>query len=126
MPSGMDVRAIITRLNQSADDSVGGAQLTGTTVFQCVASSFQEKAPSMLLVQQGIETQKIAVALVRPATMDVKERDQFKITAPLNHPYVNDDWLIIKVTHPQIPVSRSISQIQLTMRRIQENRRQQI
>ena len=122
MPAGMDVQTTIIRMNQVADDDVGGAVLTGTAVYECVATTLQEMPPSMLLLQQGIETKKMGRALVRPATMIIVERDEWLITAPSYHPYLDTRWRIIKVNYPQMPISRKISLIQLTLERYQTNR----
>lgn len=121
-PAGMNVQTTIVRMNQATDDDIGGAVLTGTAIHECVATTFQEMPPSMLLVQQGIETKKIARALVRPSTMTILERDELLVTAPANHPYINTRWRIIKVNYPQMPISQRISQIQLTLERFQTNR----
>ncbi len=122
MPAGMDVQTTIFRMNQEADDDVGGAVLTGTAVYECVATTFQEVPPSLLLLQQGLETKKIGRAMVRPATMIILERDELLITAPSYHPYLETRWRIIRVNYPQMSVSQKIALIQLTLERYQTNR----
>ena len=125
MPAGMHVQSSIIRMNQADDDDVGGAVYTGTAIYECVDTTFQEVPPSMLLIQQGIETKKIARALVRPATMIIFERDEMLITSPAYHPYLDTQWRIIKVNHPQMPISQKIAQIQLTVERYETNRTEQ-
>lgn len=103
MTAGMKFRASIIRNTQLADDAAGGAQWTGTVVYQDVMCQFQRREPNRLLVEQGIEFRITATALLRPVAptggggMVIYEEDEFALTWPVDHPDAQERWRVVGV-----------------------------
>ena len=57
--AGQNLRCTIWRITESYDDSIGGAQITGTAAYSGIDIRIEEQPVQQLLLQQGIETQKI-------------------------------------------------------------------
>lgn len=85
--AGVNCRVSIWRWTFSTDDSVGGAEPTGTFVYRDVATFLQEQPEEQLLLQQGLETQKTFQANIYPGYYTVYERDEVEIIAPSDHVY---------------------------------------
>jgi hypothetical protein len=77
------------------DDEVGGAEPTGTYVYTNVSSFLQEQPVEMLLLQQGLETQKIFEANAYPGWYAIKEGDEFVVTAPTDFYHYGDHFRIL-------------------------------
>lgn len=118
-------RADIYRLTQQADDDYGGAVYSGTVVYPNTSCQFEVTPSSRMLLQQGIEVQSIAFALVRPATLQILEQDQFEITWPPYHPQYGKRYKIDKVEADARPASKAESMLRLTLKRIDSTRNQQ-
>ena len=122
MVQGMTARAQIIRWMQGADTEAGQAQATGVLVYECVASAFNVREPTLMSLEQGLEIKKIGECLVQPATMLIYERDEFQITSPPDHPRLGERWRIISVHQTPLMPSNSRSMIKLKMERWDENR----
>lgn len=118
-------RCDIYRYTQAADDAVGGAVFTGTVLHNNISCQFEDIPTNRMLLQQGIEVKKVAFALVRPATLDILELDQFEIMHPPYHPNWGQRYEIEKVDVDSRPASKAESLIRLTLRRIDYTRNQQ-
>ncbi len=87
MPAGLNARAKIIRYSYDDDDVVGGAMLTGTVLYENLWARLESNKQEQLLLQQGLETERTFDAVVVPGTLDIRERDEFEITAPNDHVY---------------------------------------
>lgn len=107
MTAGLNLRLSITHYHYHADDSVGGAVPHGLTTYSDVQARLESKMPSQLLLEQGLETEKIFVFLVRSGTLDIHERDEVEITSPFSHKYYGKRFRVVGVTesnqHPSDP-----------------------
>lgn len=99
MTAGMNCRASIWRWTFTTDDAVGGAEPTGSYVYNDVGAFLQEQPIEQLFLQQGLETQKPFQANVYPGWLIIQERDEFEITAPEDHYYRGDRFRIVNVRH---------------------------
>ena len=98
--AGYNIRASIWRYDYSSgDDVVGGADPTGTMIYESVRSRFQSEKPTKVLMEQGLEANKLFEALVIPGTLDIREHDLFKVIRPKDHHYYNTDFRIIGVQY---------------------------
>jgi hypothetical protein len=95
MTAGTNARCTIWRINYSSDDEVGGAVVTGTAMYTGVQTRLDEKMASQLLLQQGLETVKTFTAVIVPGDLDIRDRDEYEITDPLDHRYFGKRFRII-------------------------------
>ena len=97
MVAGCNARASIWRMTNEPDDVVGGAVLTGTVQFAGVLTRLDEKPASQLLLQQGLETIETYSATIVPGTLDIRRRDEYEITEPLDHQHYGHRFRILNV-----------------------------
>jgi hypothetical protein len=97
MPGGMNSKVRIWRYDYGDDDTVGGAQPTGTVAHYNLHARVEANPEDQLLLQQGLETVRTFNALIVPGSLDVRERDELEITAPTYHPYYNVRFRIVGV-----------------------------
>jgi hypothetical protein len=98
MTAGLDRRCTIWRILEAPDDLVGGAMTTGSAVYTNVAIRIDEKPVEQILLQQGLEITKTFDAIVIPATMVIKERDEVEITYPVDDAMYGERFRIINVS----------------------------
>ena len=85
MVAGLNVLCLIRKIDYDSDDSSGGAMTTGTVVRENVAVRIQQRPEELLLLQQGLEIDKVFTALCVPVTLDIDERYEIEVTAPINY-----------------------------------------
>lgn len=115
---GLNKRASIWRINYEADDIVGGAVTTGTLQYIDVRCRFQEEPAETLLVQQqGLQINQIYTATIQPGTLDIRERDEFELTRPLNDPHVGKRFRVMLSRHSNFTPRDRRAYIMLTLTR---------
>jgi len=77
------------------DDSVGGAMITGSSVYTNVQGFFQEMPANQLLLQQGLETIEIFKIRIIPGTLVIYRRDEVQITQPQDHPRYGERFRVV-------------------------------
>ena len=97
MIAGLNRRCDVYHFTFPTDDLVGGALPTGSISYWDVQLRMQENQPSQLLLQQGIETMRTFTAVVAPGTLNIYERDEIKITRPLDDVFYGEFFRIIGV-----------------------------
>ena len=116
--AGVNCRGSIWRWTFTGyDDSVGGANPSGTYVYNDVSAFLQEEPEEQLLLQQGLEIQKIFKANVYPGWLDIRERDEFEVTTPTDHYHYGDRFRIINARPSSHNRRDPRGKIMLTMRR---------
>ena len=100
--AGMNRRCDIYHFTFPTDDSVGGALPTGTVSYWNVPIRMQENPPNQLLVQQGLETLRTFSANVVPGTLNIYERDEIKITKPLDDMFYGKFFRVIGVRYSDL------------------------
>lgn len=100
------------------DDQVGGANPSGTVVYDTVSARIETEQPTLALLEQGLETPIIFVGILSPGTLILKHNDQFEVTAPQLSPYVNQKFRIIGIQQSSMIDPRAF--IVVTMRRLEE------
>lgn len=123
MTAGLNIRINIWTMNPGPDDAVGGATITGTVTHSNVPARLTLRRPSQLMLEQGLETTKVADLLLQGHNINVNERDEIQVIWPLDHPFLNDRFRVEGVQ----PSSRRerFGPKQYTVTRIEESRRQQ-
>lgn len=107
MTAGLNVKINVYSMDNLSDDRIGGAILTGTLAGESLACRFEQQKPSYLLMQQGIEVNKIWTVVLKPYEADITERDEVEIVYPVNHSYYGSRFMVKSVQrsshHPSDP-----------------------
>lgn len=95
-------------LNQPlADDAVGGAMITGSVAYDNVSIRFTPQKSSLLLLEQGLETNRFVKVMLYPASLVIYERDEIEVVAPAYHPQFGQRLRVIELNrtgiHPADP-----------------------
>lgn len=98
MVSGLNLLIRIHRITYLADDSVGGAQPTGTS-YADYQARMQANPDEQLLLQQGLETNRTFSVVLVPGNKDILERDEVEIIRPTDHPYYGLRFRIVSMRH---------------------------
>ena len=100
MTAGRNMRFQVWRMIADADndDEVGGAQITGSMVYDNIWGRMQGNMPSQLLLQQGLETKRTFIINVRPATLLILEADELQVKSPSTHLYYGTRFVVDGVT----------------------------
>lgn len=117
MVAGLNVLALIRKIDYSSDDSSGGAMTTGTVVHQRVEVRVQQQPEEMLLLQQGLETLKTFTALCSPVSLDIDERYELEVTAPANYYLYGKPLRVINHRPADFPLSDGRNYVLLTLTR---------
>ena len=123
MTAGLNIRVNIWRMTEDSDDVVGGAMITGTVAYQDVYARLTLRRPSQMLLEQGLEVDKIGDLLLQGHNLTVYERDEIQVVWPLTHEFYGDKFRILGVQ----PSSRraKYGPKQYTVSRIVRSRSQQ-
>lgn len=101
----------------STDDSIGGANPTGTIIYNNVEARIFVEKPTLALLEQGLETPKIFTANISALAVNVRENDIGEVVAPYNSWYFADKFRVIGVRHPSMGPSDPRGYVTLHMRR---------
>jgi len=120
MTAGVNTRFNIYSMESVGDDDVGGAQVTGTLIYERIPGRIKEQEPEQLVLQQGLETTKIFDILLvdkKPIGMDIRERDEVEIVAPYNHHFLSDRFRAISIRSSSLNPSNRRATLRLTTTR---------
>lgn len=120
MTAGLNQVARIYRYDYEEDDYVGGANPTGTMLYENISVRIEPVAPTMALLEQGLETVKLFRTLLAYPAVGVKENDEVEVFLPRNSIYFNQRFRIISVEHPSMSPSGIRGYLRVTMRRRDE------
>jgi hypothetical protein len=81
----MRLRVTVHSISQGTDDDVGGAVHTGTASAISIPAAVEYLRPSQMLLEQGLETKRMARVLVQPGTLTIYERDELEVVGPPGH-----------------------------------------
>lgn len=120
MTAGVNVWFDVYRMESAEDDVVGGAQVTGTLIYERIPGRMKEQEPEQLVLQQGLEVTKIFEILLvdkKPIGMDIRERDEVEIVAPYNHHFLSDRFRAIGVRNSSLNPSNRRANLLITATR---------
>ena len=121
--AGLNLKATVWTMNQGTDDIVGGSVITGTIAYQNVAVRLNAIRPSQILLEQGLEVDRIFNASLMGKNVVINERDEIQITWPIDHPYCYERFRVLGV---QLDGRRrDYGRIEMTLSRIEKSRSQQ-
>jgi len=99
MVAGLNTKVRIYRIDFDDDDEVGGAMITGSVAHSNVMARIESNPEEQVLLQQGLQTLRTFNALIVPGSLDVRERDELEVTAPVHHPYYGVRFRIVGVQY---------------------------
>jgi len=106
MLQGLNAKCSIYRTT-TTDDAIGGAVPDRDVVYTNVKCRVSSVRPSQILREQGYETFKLYNVVLQPASLDIRENDEFYLTSPANHElfhtYIQIDGVQIDSIHPNDP-----------------------
>lgn len=117
MVAGLNTRVRIWRMDDIADDIVGGARISGTVAYDYVRARIEANPEEQLLLQQGLETNRTFNALVVPGTLDIRERDELEIVRPYDHVYYGQRFRIIGIQFSSMDKSNPNNYARLSLTR---------
>lgn len=119
-PAGLNRVAELTTFSYPSDDSVGGAQPSGTVLYQNLIVRIKSEEPTLALLEQGLQTPTIYTAHVFAGNIDIKHNDQIRFTAPVNDWFYNKKFRVIGIQRSS-NVSQDRNFIRVTLRRFEES-----
>lgn len=122
MPAGLTAQMRIWRMTNVADDDVGGALISGTAAYDCVACRFTPLRASQMLLEQGLETERLGTIITRPDTILIYERDVIEITAPTFHPNYGQRFRVLDVERTGLHAADRRGFLHLTVSRFDRAR----
>jgi hypothetical protein len=126
MTAGQNLRCTIWRMaTTSSDDAIGGAMITGSSVYTGKNIRLEEQPVQQLLLQQGLETVKTFEATLTPGDLVVYERDEIEITFPIEDIRYGNRYRIINVRPSSFNTRDPRSYIGLTLVRSVRAHKQQ-
>lgn len=97
MVAGLNLQVNVWRMTVNADDSVGGALITGTVVYNNLWAALTPRRPSQMMLEQGLETDAIYDFTSRLKDITLYERDEVEVVHPPNHPLYGLRFRIVGV-----------------------------
>lgn len=96
---GNNVAISIYRAPEIADDEAGGAQRGSYALVDTARGRLDNRAPTLEMRAQGLSTDKLFDAVVKPATSDVQEND---LLVPTSGPFALQRFLVTSVQKPSM------------------------
>lgn len=98
MTLGLNCRFSIWRIAEVlGDDEVGGAIITGTPLYTNIHGRLESVKPTQLLLEQGMEFERLWDVMIRPYSLNVRERDELELTSPTSHKFYGDRFRIVQM-----------------------------
>ena len=117
MPAGFNQLARVWRFTYPTDDSVGGSLPSGTIIHDSLLVRIEPVQPTMVLLEQGLETVKLFKTAVSYIAKDIKENDEIVVYDPIESFYYNLHFRVISVQHASLRPNDPRSQVVVVMRR---------
>lgn len=117
MTAGLNLTCSVFRITDGADDSIGGAQPSGTVVYANVPARLSARRPTQVILEQGIKVKEIFTGVLSPGTLTVYNNDQLQVTGPATSPYYNLYFRVLGVQSSSMTDSRGF--LILNLRRIE-------
>lgn len=86
MVAGLNIQVDVWRMTVNADDAVGGALVTGTTVYTNLKAAITPRRPTQAALEVGLETDAIYDFISGLQNITLYERDEVEVVQPVGHP----------------------------------------
>jgi hypothetical protein len=120
MPAGYNTYGRIRRYDYEEDDQIGGANPTGTVIYENIPMRIESVEPTMALLEQGLETPHFYRTALGYKAPNVKENDEVEVTLPITSWYYGYRFRISSVRHPSMGANDPRAQTVIIMRRMDE------
>lgn len=97
MPAGLRFNIDVTRTITLGTDEVGGAIVTGTLVYHNIPGSVTANKSSVLLREQGLETEPTYELTTHSKGIVLYEEDLIQVICDPSHPYYQKKFRITGV-----------------------------
>lgn len=104
----------------STDDEQGGAVPTGTVVYQNLGLRIKSEEPTMVLLEQGLQTPTMFSAHLFSGLITIEHNDQIRITAPTNDFLYNKKFRVVGIQRSS-NTSQDRNFIRITLKRWEES-----
>ncbi len=118
MPAGLNLLCSVIRITDGADDSIGGAQPSGTAAYVNVPARISARRPTQVILEQGIEVKEIFTGVLAPGSLTIRNNDQIQVTSPQTSPYYGLLFRVLGYQHSSLTDGRGF--IILNLRRIEQ------
>lgn len=124
MTAGLNVKIRIWEIDNAADNIVGGAVVTGT-VYGDYFARLEAIPEQQLLLQQGLETDRLFRLLLKPGNLPIQERWEIEVIQPEDHVYYGERFRVRSITYSTLNVRDPRQYMMLTLSRsVQSHARQ--
>lgn len=97
MTAGFTVFMRVWHLSNAPDDTIGGALITGTVIYENVPATIIETGGSITMVQQGYEVPATYKVFAKMPQGVLQELDELEITYPQNHPLYAKRLRVVRI-----------------------------
>lgn len=99
MVAGLNSSFTIFRMDQMADDAIGGSVLSGTAIYWGILGRMQAEPETQVFAEQGLETERQFTIVLVPGTLNIRERDEVELRAPRDHNYYGKRFRVVGIEH---------------------------
>ena len=120
---GLNLTATIWEFNYESDDETGGSVPSGTILQEGVCMRMSAQPPTMVLLEQGVESIDLYEGMIGCLTVGVKNYNEVEITSPTNSPYFGEFFRVMG--NPQLSSmhpSDSRSLLKVVLKRVERSR----
>lgn len=97
--AGMNVGFKVYRISTPSDDYAGGAQTSGSVLYDYINARFEQQPVTQVFLEQGLEVNHLYKVTTIPGTMDIRERDELELIRPTDHWEYGNFFRIVDVHH---------------------------
>ena len=121
MPAGLNQVCQLLRFSNPQDDSVGGAVPSGTILYQNLDIRIKSEQPTLVLLEQGLQTPTIYTAMLHEGNIEIEHNDQVLITAPPMGFFYGKKFRVIGIQRSSNHPFQDRNAIRLRLRRWEES-----
>ena len=120
MTAGSNHIVTFVRYNYDPDDVIGGSKPTGTMLHENIEVRIKAIEPTMALLEQGLETEKLFRVHVH--SVDIQENDEMTVNLPINSWYANKKFRVVSTQHSSLHPSDPRHYMSIVVRRTEKYR----
>ena len=120
---GLNLTATVWSFTYENDDETGGSVPSGTILQAGVCMRMSAQPPTMVLLEQGVESIDLYEGMIGCLTVGVKNYNEVEITSPTNSPYFGEFFRVMG--NPQLSSmhpSDSRSFLKVVLKRVERSR----
>ena len=121
MPAGLNQVCHLIRFTYPQDDVVGGAVPSGTVVYSNLDIRIRSEAPTLVLLEQGLQTPTIYTAMVHEGNIEIEHNDQIHIVNPPMGFFYNKKFRVIGIQRSSNHPFQDRNFVRLRLRRWEES-----